>query len=104
LIATDFVVSMEMLYQRTMALVIHYFLLNIQKKNANVGSHILSFVCARRGLVVVIGVIRLLDSRTKCNTAEFLESFCRCPVVEYFSGPIVECLDDGLQVRVVEVS
>ena len=40
----------------------------------------------------------------KCNTSELLEAFCRCPVVECFSGPIVERLNDGLQVGVVEVS
>lgn len=40
----------------------------------------------------------------KCNTGELLEAFCWCPVAECFSGPIVERLDDGLQVGVVEVS
>ncbi len=40
----------------------------------------------------------------KCNTGEFLESFCRCPVLECFSGSIVERVDDGLQVGVVEVA
>jgi hypothetical protein len=40
----------------------------------------------------------------KSNTVESWESFYLRTVVEYFSGPIVECLDDGLHVRVVEVS